>query len=88
MENKWGFLKNIININSFFSSGAEEIAEHTKDKKKNCDDEHPVVKTIKKIMEGPKKAADDDDKKKEIKIISSSDDIGEDYDMEETKMLK
>lgn len=36
IQNQWGFLKNIVNIDRFFSSGAEDTDTGKKDKKKSA----------------------------------------------------
>ena len=37
-ENKWGFLKNIVNIDTFFSSGAEKDGKENNKAKKSSDE--------------------------------------------------
>lgn len=37
-QNKWGFLKNIVNIDTFFSSGAEKDGKESNKAKKSSDE--------------------------------------------------
>ena len=73
VENKWGFLRNVININSFFSNGDNKKGQPLP---KNSEDLPQKKQEVKKEphVQVSQKAADDDDG-------------ADDYDVEEKKVM-
>jgi hypothetical protein len=73
IQNQWGFLKNIVNIDSFFSSGAGSSETSKESKKEKADDEDTDKKFKEKVDKEEAREAKSEKKIKKIIDDSESD---------------
>ena len=72
-ENKWGFLKNIVNIDTFFSSGAEKDGKENDKARKSSDE----VDGSSADADSSSKSVDSADSKKKVDSSKGTEDEGE-----------